>query len=183
MRSCRSAIPTGRPSPGISKTVTPPTVHFRQMTEPEYEDFRERSVPDYADDLVRSRGMSPEAALRASSETYPATLADAVAPGRTWVLRALDAEGQAVGWLWLGPDPFRADGVFVYDIEIDESQRGRGLGKATMLAAEDVAREAGLRHIRLNVFGWNTRAEGLYRSLGYTTGSTQLGKPLQGPVW
>ena len=38
-----------------------------------------------------------------------------------------------------------------------------------MLAAEDIAREAGLQHIRLNVFGWNTRAEGLYRSLGYMT--------------
>jgi len=48
-----------------------------------------------------------------------------------------------------------------------------------MLAAEDLAREAGLKYIQLNVFGWNTRAESLYRSLGYITLATQMGKPLQ----
>ena len=152
------------------------------MTEPEYEAYRLRAVPAYADDLVRSRGMSPAVALRKSDETYPKTLADAAAPDGSWVLRVLDPEGEALGWLWLGPDPYRDDGVFVYDIEIDAAHQGRGLGRATMLAAEDIAREAGLQHIGLNVFGWNTRAEGLYRSLGYTSESTQLSKPLQPSV-
>jgi ribosomal protein S18 acetylase RimI-like enzyme len=149
------------------------------MTEQEYAAYRERSVPLYADDLVRARAMSPDAALRKSAETFATTLAEAAAPDRTWVLRVLDADDEAVGWLWLGPDPFRDDGVFVYDIEIDEAHQGRGLGRATMLAAEEIAQEAGLHHIRLNVFGWNTRAEQLYRSLGYATDSTQLSKPLQ----
>jgi ribosomal protein S18 acetylase RimI-like enzyme len=95
------------------------------------------------------------------------------------VLRVLDDSDAAVGWLWLGPHPFREDGVFVYDVEIAEEHQGRGLGRATMLAAEDLAREAGLKYIQLNVFGWNTRAESLYRSLGYITLATQMGKPLQ----
>jgi GNAT superfamily N-acetyltransferase len=70
------------------------------------------------------------------------------------------------------------DGVFIYDIEIDEEHQGRGLGRATMLAAEDLVRIAGLREIALNVFGWNSRAEALYRSLGYVTAATQMSKPV-----
>jgi ribosomal protein S18 acetylase RimI-like enzyme len=156
-----------------------PTVELRPLTEQEYAAFRERSIPSYADDLVRARGMTREAALLESSATFAALLADAQAPERTWLLRVLTADGEAVGWLWLGPHPHREDGVYVYDIEVDEPHQGRGLGRATMLAAEDLARGAGLRHIALNVFGWNSRAEKLYRSLGYETGWTQMAKPLQ----
>jgi len=159
--------------------MTPPTVRLRPMTEEEYDAFRIRGVQLYADDLARSRGLSPAAARQASEETFDRTLAGAAAPDRTWVLRVLDDSDAAVGWLWLGPHPFREDGVFVYDVEIAEEHQGRGLGRATMLAAEDLAREAGLKYIQLNVFGWNTRAESLYRSLGYITLATQMGKPLQ----
>jgi ribosomal protein S18 acetylase RimI-like enzyme len=155
-----------------------PTVTLRPMTEQEYEAYRERSVPDYAADLERARGMSPEAALRYADEAFAKTLAEATESERTWVLRVLTSDGAEAGWLWLGPHPHREDGVYVYDIEIAETHQGRGLGRATMLAAEQLAREAGLRHIALNVFGWNGRAEGLYRSLGYITAWTQLSKPL-----
>jgi ribosomal protein S18 acetylase RimI-like enzyme len=160
--------------------VTTPTVRLRPLTEQEYDVYRVRAVPLYAEDLRRARGMSPEVALRTSDETFAVTLEEAQAVERTWILRVLTADGDVAGWLWLGPHPHREDGVFVYDIEIDEALQGRGLGRATMLAAEELAREAGLGHIGLNVFGWNTTAEGLYRSLGYITESTQMSKPLQG---
>jgi ribosomal protein S18 acetylase RimI-like enzyme len=159
--------------------VTPPTVQLRPLTDEEYDAFRIRNVPLYAEDVQRSRGLSPAAALQASEETFAHTLAEAAAPDRTWILRVLDDGDVAVGWLWLGPHPTREDGVFVYDIEIAEAFKGRGLGRATMLAAEELARAAGLNYIQLNVFGWNSRAEALYRSLGYVTLATQLGKPLQ----
>jgi ribosomal protein S18 acetylase RimI-like enzyme len=163
--------------------VTPepmtPTVTLRPMTEQEYDAYRQRSVPAYAADLERARGISPKAALDESDKTFARTLAEAAAPERTWVLRVLTSDGEEAGWLWLGPHPHREDGVFIYDIEIDEEHQGRGLGRATMLAAEDLVRAAGLREIALNVFGWNSRAEALYRSLGYVTAATQMSKPLQ----
>jgi GNAT superfamily N-acetyltransferase len=155
-----------------------PTVTMRPMTAQEYDAYRQRSVPAYAAELERARGISPEAALDESDKAFAKTLAEAAAPEQTWVLRALTSDGEEAGWLWLGPHPHRADGVYVYDIEIAETHQGRGLGRATMLAAEELAREAGLRHIALNVFGWHGRAEKLYRSLGYVTGWTQMSKPL-----
>jgi ribosomal protein S18 acetylase RimI-like enzyme len=161
--------------------LAPPTVRLRPLTDEEYDAFRIRNVPLYAEDVQRSRGLNPAASLRAAEETFAHTLAEAAAPDRTWILRVLDEDDLAVGWLWLGPHPSREDGVFVYDVEIAEEHQGRGFGRATMLVAEELARAAGLNYIQLNVFGWNSRAAALYRSLGYDTLATQMGKPLREP--
>jgi ribosomal protein S18 acetylase RimI-like enzyme len=153
------------------------TVTLRQLTDEEYAGYRSRAVPLYAAELVRSRGLSPVVAAKNSATTFPATVADVLAEEGASISRVLTDDDGPVGWLWLaraGPDS-----LFVYDIEIDEPHRGRGLGRATMLAAEDVARAAGHRYVRLNVFGWNTGAQALYRSLGYRTDAIQMSKPLE----
>lgn len=157
------------------------TVTTRPMTDEEYADYRRRSVPVYAAELQRSRGYGLDAAMASSEETFPATLAQASQGERTWLLRVLDDSEVPVGWLWLGPDPYRDNGLFVYDVEIDEPHRGRGLGRGAMLAAEQIARDAGLTSLGLNVFGWNHAAEALYRSLGYGVDSTQMSKALTEP--
>jgi ribosomal protein S18 acetylase RimI-like enzyme len=156
------------------------TVSLRPLTEEEYAGYRARAVPLYADELVRSKGFSPEEAEKNSATTFPATVADVLAEAGASISRVLADDEQPVGWLWLAPAG--ADSMFVYDIEIDEPHRGRGLGRATMLAAEDVARAAGHRFVRLNVFGWNTSAQALYQSLGYRTDAIQMSKPLEEPT-
>jgi ribosomal protein S18 acetylase RimI-like enzyme len=155
-------------------------VSLRSLTEEEYAGYRARAVPLYADELVRSKGMSREEAEKDSASTFPATVADVLAEAGASISRVLADDDEPVGWLWLAPAG--ADSLFVYDIEIDELHRGRGLGRATMLAAEDVARAAGHRFVRLNVFGWNTGAQALYRSLGYRTDAIQMSKPLGEPT-
>jgi ribosomal protein S18 acetylase RimI-like enzyme len=155
------------------------TVTLRQVTEEEYAGYRARSVPLYADELVRSKGFSREEADKNSATTFPATVADVLAETGASISRVL-SDDEPVGWLWLAPAG--ANSLFVYDIEIDEPHRGRGLGRATMLAAEEVARAAGHRFVRLNVFGWNTGAQSLYRSLGYRTDAIQMSKPLEEPT-
>jgi ribosomal protein S18 acetylase RimI-like enzyme len=152
------------------------TVTLRQVTEEEYAGYRARSVPMYADELVRSKGISREDAENNSATTFPATVADVLAEEGASMSRVM-SDDEPVGWLWLAPAG--SDSLFVYDIEIDEAHRGRGLGRATMLAAEDVARTAGHRFVRLNVFGWNTSAQALYNSLGYRTDAIQMSKPLE----
>lgn len=154
------------------------TVTLRPMTVQEYGAYRERVIPDYATDLQRARGMTPEAALEYAAEAFAPTLDEAAAPDRSWLFRVLTDDGDAAGWLWLGPHPSRADAAFIYDVIIDEPWQGQGLGRATMLAAEEFARTAGLTRLALNVFGWNHRAERLYRSLGYEVDSTTMSKPL-----
>jgi GNAT superfamily N-acetyltransferase len=154
------------------------TVTLRPMTEQEYDAYRERVIPDYVTDLQRARGMTQEAAHEYATETFAPTLDEAASADRSWLFRVLTDDGDAAGWLWLGPDPSRADAAFIYDVIIDERRQGQGLGRATMQAAEEFARAAGLTRLALNVFGWNHRAENLYRSLGYGVDSTTMSKSL-----
>jgi ribosomal protein S18 acetylase RimI-like enzyme len=68
--------------------------------------------------------------------------------------------------------------IFIYDVHIDDVQRGRGYGKAAMLLAEEEARRRGLDSVALNVFGRNTLARGLYTSLGYVENAIAMSKDL-----
>ena len=74
-----------------------------------------------------------------------------------------DDRGEAIGRLFFATRP---GGVWLYEIELDERFRGRGLGREAMLAFEERARELGAEKVTLNVFGGNDVARSLYRSLG-----------------
>ncbi|MFD0530973.1 GNAT family N-acetyltransferase [Kitasatospora arboriphila] len=68
--------------------------------------------------------------------------------------------------------------AWVMVVEVDEEHRGRGLGRALMLAAEHECLAAGVHDLGLNVFSSNTVAVGLYASLGYRITRRVLGKQL-----
>ena len=148
------------------------------MTQDEYDAWAEPSTLAYAADLSKAHGTS----LDESIERARQSLADLLPQGRetpdTWLLTVFDAAGVEIGFLWIGPHRDRADVAYVYDIEIAEAHRGRGLGRAAMQAAEDLVRAAGIDEIGLNVFGSNERARHLYDSLGYHVVATQMTKKL-----
>ena len=151
-------------------------IELRPLTDEEFAVYRERAVPEYAGELVRARDLDRRTALRSAEESFPPSLG-ALAEAGQGLFRARH-DGVDVGWLWLGPPPSGGSGLYVFDVEVDEEHRGEGLGRAIMLAAEQVARQSGNDRLGLNVFGWNHRAESLYRSLGYEVMSTQMSKRL-----
>jgi ribosomal protein S18 acetylase RimI-like enzyme len=59
--------------------------------------------------------------------------------------------------------------VYVDEIAVEESHRGRGVGQALMRKAREWALAQGAREIELNVWEANTRAILFYENLGYTT--------------
>ena len=67
---------------------------------------------------------------------------------------------------------------FIFDIAVDEAQRGKGYGKQTMLLIEETAREMGLSKLGLHVFAKNKVARKLYEGLGYEIGSLNMNKNL-----
>lgn len=88
-------------------------------------------------------------------------------------------DDEVVGALWIGVlDEVRPREWWVFEIEIAEAHRGRGLGRAAMLLAEEEARARGAEKLGLNVFGHNTVAQGLYTSLGYAVTAINMAKPL-----
>lgn len=94
------------------------------------------------------------------------------------MLTILDDSDAPVGVLWIAPLRDRPGSAFVYDIEIAEEHRGKGLGRAAMRAAEQTVSAAGFDSIGLSVFGYNTAARNLYDSLGYEVVATQMIKTL-----
>lgn len=57
------------------------------------------------------------------------------------------------------------DTVEVEFLFVDETYRGRGLGKALLEHVETAAREQGIRRVLLNTYSF--QAPGFYRTLGY----------------
>jgi ribosomal protein S18 acetylase RimI-like enzyme len=68
--------------------------------------------------------------------------------------------------------------AFIFDIEMDPGERGKGYGRQTMQLLEAKARELGVRKMELHVFAKNAVAKSLYESLGYQTSSTNMVKRL-----
>lgn len=157
-----------------------PAVSVRTMTAPEYERWSEKSINSYAQDISDSSGQPFELALERARAEYPVLLPHGLATERTWLLTVIDEAGAEVGILWIGPHPQRPDAAYIYDIEIDEQQRGRGLGRAAMAEAERLVIAAGITEVGLNVFGFNATARSLYDSLGYHVVATQMTKTLNG---
>jgi GNAT superfamily N-acetyltransferase len=50
---------------------------------------------------------------------------------------------------------------------LDEEHRGKGLGRATMQAAEDYVMSQGAKRLALNLFGPNRVARSLHELMGY----------------
>jgi ribosomal protein S18 acetylase RimI-like enzyme len=149
------------------------------MTAAEYAVWIEATTVMYAEDRATATGMSRDVSLENARAQIATLLPDGHATAGMYLLVILDDSGTDVGILWLGPHLDRpSDTLYIWDITIDEGFRGRGFGRATMLAAEDVARQAGAIALSLNVFGPNTAARRLYESLGYEVTSLQMLKNL-----
>ncbi|GAA4380049.1 GNAT family N-acetyltransferase [Agromyces bauzanensis] len=87
------------------------------------------------------------------------------------------AGDEDAGWLWIGPSP---DGAswWIWDVAVHDTHRRRGIGRAAMILAEDIARSQGASEMRLNVFAYNEPAIRLYDELGYETAAVHKHKRL-----
>ncbi|WP_433649566.1 GNAT family N-acetyltransferase [Micromonospora zamorensis] len=130
----------------------------------------------YADDLVAHRGMTPDAALERSSSQIRESLPAGVASEGA-LLRMGRVGDTEVGWIWVTlPTAAAPDQAWIHNIEVHEEHRGRGYARRMIQLIE--VELAGLKvpELGLNVFGTNTVAIGLYRSLGFEVTSQQMAK-------
>ena len=153
-------------------------VKLRPMRNDEFADWLPQMRDDYARSMIEEGGVSPESASqRAAAQTEQ--LFPGERPSAEQLVFVVEADGEAVGELWLADrDDVLQRCLFVYQIHIAEAHRDRGCGKAAMLLAEDEARRRGIDRLALNVFGRNTVARRLYRSLGYDENAIAMSKAL-----
>jgi ribosomal protein S18 acetylase RimI-like enzyme len=136
-------------------------------------------VDGFADSLVTASEMPLDEARAEAARRTDELLPRGV---RTegMLLWTAEAAGRAVGWIWVSlPRRNRPGTAWVYMVEVDADQRGKGYGRAIMLAAEAELIKLGIPKLGLNVFGHNTNAIRLYESLGFEVTEQQMAKPLR----
>lgn len=139
------------------------------MTKEDFGPYRAAGVRDFAQQKIRSGEWTAQEALALSEAEHDRLLPDGIDTPDQYLYTVRDAEsgeGVASIWLALRTKAGRLEG-YVYDIEVHEKHRGRGYGRATMLAGIEKVRAMGAETVGLHVFGHNAPARALYRSLGF----------------
>jgi ribosomal protein S18 acetylase RimI-like enzyme len=150
------------------------------MNQDEFDRFITHSVAGYAADNVAAGQWTEDEAMERSQAAFQKLLPDGLETVDAH-LYSIEAEGLAIGWIWIAlHERGGAPTAFVYDIQIDEEHRRQGHGRRAFLALEDEVNRLGLLGIGLHVFGHNTAAISLYRSLGYETTHLQMFKSVVG---
>jgi ribosomal protein S18 acetylase RimI-like enzyme len=149
------------------------------MRQEEYEDYAARRDRGYVRSLAET--MPVEAAEEKARQDSARFLPQGLATERHHILVAENADGQVVGYAWVGLDePQRKspDTAWLYDIRVEEPYRRSGYGRAILAAVEALVREAGAARLQLNVFGHNAAAISLYQTCGYEVVAQQMEKRL-----
>ncbi|HET6625481.1 MAG TPA: GNAT family N-acetyltransferase [Nocardioidaceae bacterium] len=158
-----------------------PAVRLVPMSPERYPDWARASISGFAEQQVAS-GTLPEREAREYAEReFDSLLPEGLLTPGQHVWSAYDGPDE-VGSLWLGlRTGSEGPEGYVYDVAVAPGLRGRGLGRALMLAGEAQAHSLGARTMRLTVFGHNEPARGLYGGLGYETAATQMTRRLDRP--
>ena len=152
------------------------SVQLRPMRPDEFDAFAQHSRAGYVRQMVEFSGMEPSAAEAKADRDYALTLPNGLETPGHWLF-AVEAEGRRVGTLWFAERVNDGRTVaYLYEIEIDEPERGKGHGRAAMEAFEQEASRRGLEELELNVFGGNAVARSLYRSLGWRETAVHMAK-------
>lgn len=152
-------------------------VTLRSMTQAEYDAFDGPMWEDYAKEGARNVGMSIEEARAFAAKQRAELLPDGLLTEgqRFWIVE--NADHQRVGILWVQLRAAQHE-TFIYNIEMEPAERGKGYGRQTLEALEAEVRPLGFTKISLSVFGDNTVAMNLYRKIGYQTVATAMKKDI-----
>jgi ribosomal protein S18 acetylase RimI-like enzyme len=151
---------------------------LRPMTDDEFAAWWDLTIAQHAQLVSNATGRPLETELDDARQLLPKVLPAGQATEGMDFFVLEDGSAIDVGWLWLGRSPNDPDAGFVWDIIIDEPFRGRGFGRAAMLAAERHFVGQGKTRVGLQVSGGNDVARTLYESLGYSTIMTEMSKRL-----
>ncbi|MDG4783013.1 N-acetyltransferase [Micromonospora sp. WMMD961] len=146
------------------------------MTAPELARLLVSLEQGYAEDLVAHRGMSPEAARERSVEQLRELLPAGVATAGA-LLRVGRVDDTEVGWIWVTlPAAAGSRQAWIHNIDVHPEHQGHGYARRMIQLIEVELAQRGVPELGLNVFGTNTAAIGLYRSLGFEVTSQQMAK-------
>jgi ribosomal protein S18 acetylase RimI-like enzyme len=125
-----------------------------------------RALRDAAAGWLQERGIDQWRPGEVSLATFTAQIAS----GEWFVHRPGGAVRAALRFLWTDPQfwgPRPDDAGYVHGLVIDRRHAGEGLGVAALRWAEERARAAGKRYLRLDHAADNVRLARYYRERGF----------------
>jgi len=143
------------------------------LSETDAEVFVAATIASFIDDLVES-GADRDTAAAAVDDSMRRVLPEGLrTEGHRF--RSINDNGREVGRLWSGPVPESPGDWYLFDIEIDEDERGHGIGRAALEEVISELERSTVARLGLNVFDSNTAVVALYESLGLTAGTASNG--------
>jgi GNAT superfamily N-acetyltransferase len=82
------------------------------------------------------------------------------------ILAEQDEQPAGFAFFFTSYSTWTGSGLFLEDLFVRETFRGRGVGKALLCQLAEIARKEGHHTIRLDVLDWNESAIRFYKSLG-----------------
>lgn len=149
------------------------------MSENEFVEYRRASLANYAEENARAEGVSLEKAMEIAKASFARLLPKGLQSRDQHLFSVIEVEtGKKAGTVWFAAREGATHMAYLYEIILDESFRGRGLGREAMIEFERRAREMGFTKLGLHVFGHNTAARGLYGKLGFRETNVIMAKDL-----
>lgn len=151
----------------------------RPMTADEFATFRAELIARYAADKAEAGNWPADQAGALAARQVDGLLPQGAGTAGMLLLIAETPAHERVGHVWVQLRSPEAGGeAWIFDIEVEPAQRGKGHGRALLAAAERETAAHGVPTIGLNVFGANVVARDLYESSGYEITSMQMRKHL-----
>ena len=155
-------------------------VRFAPFSDVDFHAWLLQAIPAFALTNVEDGGWSLAESIEKSKEAHALLLPQGLQTPGQFFVRLQDADsGSDLGTLWWAEsDQAGRRQAYVYNIEIEIPARRRGYARAAFQELERVAREHGVHHLSLHVFGHNHAARRLYDELGFEPTSITMRKIL-----
>ena len=150
-------------------------VKLEPLQQEDFERFLEREIRAYAEDHVRNGNWPAEGALEWSKREFEHYLPEGIHSKDQYLYSITEKSGRKIGVLGVQVKDQKA---FIYDFVIDETFRGKGYGKETLMALDEILNSMNVESIALQVFGDNIIAKELYKKMGYEITGIQMKKRL-----
>ena len=155
-------------------------VELVAMSDAHFRRYMETAVEDYAQAHIKCGDCDPSEARTLAKADYDALLPEGIASAGQFLFSVLASDGRApVGMVWFAlRERNGKKSAYIYDIQVDAAQRGKGYGAETLRKTEALAASMGAARIGLNVMGWNHTARNLYEKAGFTVTGMGMTKTL-----
>ena len=155
-------------------------VELARMSEADFRRYMETAVEDYAQAHIKAGDCDPAEARTLAQADYDALLPQGIStPGQFLFCVRMPGEASPIGMVWFElRDRKGRKSAYIYDIQVEAAQRGKGYGAQVLGETERLAAEMGAERIGLNVMGWNHAARRLYEKSGFTITGIGMTKAL-----